>query len=101
MTPFVKVVASVDYTTKHHPRGTSSRMLQLECGHYLRRKGSQPIPKHAHCGNCADLAPRRCRVCGCTNDDCHACIERTGGPCYWVEDDLCSACVGRMTAKRK
>lgn len=29
---------------------------------------------------------RRCRVCGC--DDEHACP----GGCWWVEDDLCSAC---------
>lgn len=36
---------------------------------------------------------RRCRVCGCMTDDCSGCVERTGEPCYWVEDDLCSACV--------
>jgi nucleoside 2-deoxyribosyltransferase len=30
---------------------------------------------------------RRCRVCGCTDDN--ACF----GGCYWVADDLCSACV--------
>jgi hypothetical protein len=35
---------------------------------------------------------RRCRVCGCTDDDCHQCIEKTGKPCHWVEKDLCSAC---------
>ncbi|MDR1174782.1 MAG: hypothetical protein LBK83_04855 [Treponema sp.] len=35
---------------------------------------------------------RRCRVCGCTDDDCHQCIEKTGHPCHWVEEDLCSAC---------
>lgn len=35
---------------------------------------------------------RTCRVCGCTDDDCSGCIERTGVPCYWVENDLCSAC---------
>jgi len=35
---------------------------------------------------------RRCRVCGCTDDDCSQCIEKTGKPCYWVEEDLCSAC---------
>jgi hypothetical protein len=35
---------------------------------------------------------RTCRVCGCTDDDCHKCIEKTGHPCRWVEDDLCSAC---------
>lgn len=37
-------------------------------------------------------APRRCRVCGCTEDDCRQCIERTGEPCHWIERDLCSAC---------
>lgn len=42
-----------------------------------------------------DVAPRRCRVCGCT-DDC-ACP----GGCYWVEPDLCSACVGREQQKTK
>lgn len=35
---------------------------------------------------------RRCRCCGCTDDDCSVCLERTGQPCHWVEDDLCSAC---------
>lgn len=39
-----------------------------------------------------DLAPKSCRICGCTDDDCTGCIERTGQPCYWVEADLCSAC---------
>ena len=33
-----------------------------------------------------------CRICGCTDDDCRQCVERTGSPCHWVEDDLCSAC---------
>lgn len=33
-----------------------------------------------------------CRVCGCTDDDCSQCIEKTGNPCYWIEEDLCSAC---------
>jgi PRTRC genetic system protein E len=35
---------------------------------------------------------RTCRVCGCTEDNCIQCIEKTGRPCHWVEDDLCSAC---------
>lgn len=39
-----------------------------------------------------------CRQCGCTEDDCSGCIERTGYPCAWVEridgpDNLCTACV--------
>ena len=33
-----------------------------------------------------------CRVCGCTDDDCRQCIEKTGQPCSWAEPDLCSAC---------
>ena len=36
--------------------------------------------------------PGSCRVCGCTDDDCRGCIERTGRPCHWVEPNLCSAC---------
>jgi hypothetical protein len=42
-----------------------------------------------------DIDPfEACRVCGCTALDCRGCIERTGSPCYWVEPDLRSACVG-------
>lgn len=36
---------------------------------------------------------RKCRVCGCTDNDCSQCIEKTGRPCTWAESDLCSACV--------
>lgn len=39
----------------------------------------------------AELEPS-CRVCGCTDDDCSGCVERSGEPCHWVEPDLCSAC---------
>ena len=35
---------------------------------------------------------RTCRVCGCTDGNCQQCIEKTGKPCHWVEEDLCSAC---------
>src|SRR4051812_11121566 len=38
------------------------------------------------------LEPPACRVCGCTDDDCTDCIRKTGAPCWWVEEDLCSAC---------
>lgn len=33
---------------------------------------------------------RACRECGCTEDN--ACQTEVGGPCHWVEKDLCSAC---------
>lgn len=36
---------------------------------------------------------RTCRGCGCTDWDCAGCIERTGAPCSWIDDDLCSACL--------
>lgn len=35
---------------------------------------------------------RKCRICGCTDNNCSQCIEKTGAPCHWIEDDLCSAC---------
>lgn len=38
------------------------------------------------------ITVRACRICGCTDDDCSACIERVGIPCHWVTNDLCSAC---------
>ena len=38
---------------------------------------------------------RVCRACGCTDQDCRACIQRTGKPCHWVEAELCSVCAER------
>jgi len=35
---------------------------------------------------------RKCRACGCTDGGCRQCIEKTGKPCHWAEEDLCSAC---------
>lgn len=39
-----------------------------------------------------EIVKKVCRVCGCTDDDCSECVEVTGEPCYWTEDDLCSRC---------
>lgn len=36
-----------------------------------------------------------CYSCGCTDDNCRQCIERTGLPCYWEAPGLCSACSPR------
>jgi ParB/RepB/Spo0J family partition protein len=35
-----------------------------------------------------------CRVCGCTEENCTQCMEKTGNPCHWVDEEktLCSAC---------
>lgn len=35
------------------------------------------------------LSEKKCRSCGCTWDN--ACITEYG-PCWWLEEDLCSAC---------
>jgi hypothetical protein len=43
---------------------------------------------------------QKCRICGCTDDDCRGCIEKTGEPCYWVEYDLCSACAGALPVSK-
>ncbi len=37
---------------------------------------------------------QKCRVCGCTW------FNACEGGCYWVEDDLCSACADRTEAKQ-
>jgi hypothetical protein len=39
-----------------------------------------------------------CGVCGCTDEDCSQCVEATGSPCYWVENDLCSRCAEEALA---
>jgi len=44
--------------------------------------------------NKENYVSRSCRVCGCTDADCSQCIQKTGKPCHWVEEDLCSACQG-------
>ena len=43
-------------------------------------------------GQMPDGRPRRCRSCGCTDEDCSKCIEKTGSPCSWSDMTLCSAC---------
>lgn len=44
------------------------------------------------------MKTRTCIRCGCTDNDCRQCIERTGTPCHWVSEDLCSACDFRIEA---
>lgn len=50
---------------------------------------------------CALWDEATCRVCGCTDDDCSQCVEKTGAPCSWVEPDLCSACVPTAAEKNR
>lgn len=39
-----------------------------------------------------------CVFCGCTQTDCSECIERTGEPCHWISEGICSACVQDIKA---
>lgn len=39
------------------------------------------------------MKERACRVCGCTQS--RACPSR----CWWIEEDLCSSCEGRLVAE--
>ena len=45
------------------------------------------------CIEVTDAIQDACRICGCTDDDCSQCVEKTGEPCSWVSPGLCSACV--------
>lgn len=40
------------------------------------------------------MTPGVCRACGCTDDDCSACIEATGQRCSWADEQhtLCTRC---------
>jgi len=88
--------AVVDYSMRKSSTGYSVT-LHLSCSHFAARKYSQGIPKRVRCEQCknqseAEIKIRRCRICGCTDD--HACVTEEG-PCYWVEQDLCSACASK------
>ena len=52
--------------------------------------GGQPLVMPASQG--PSTAGNVCRQCGCVDEDCTSCVERTGEPCLWVEPDLCSGC---------
>lgn len=42
---------------------------------------------------------RKCRECGCTDDNCAECVKVQGYPCHWHEDDLCSRCANELERK--
>jgi hypothetical protein len=68
--------------------------LQWACCGFPATDGRVPITELiGHHEHNLDLHPevRRCRKCGCT--EFNACLV-DGVPCWWVEEDLCSACAG-------
>lgn len=50
------------------------------------------VVAHKEKNRISDTVIRKCRECGCTDNDCSQCIAATGEPCHWVEPDLCSRC---------
>jgi len=65
------------------------------CGIAEEAKGDGSLPdgwterkfEEGSCYLCSECKDEQvCRICGCTNE--HPC----DGGCYWVEEDLCSAC---------
>jgi activating signal cointegrator 1 len=34
-----------------------------------------------------------CVKCGCTENNCRQCIEKSGSPCHWAAPFLCSSCL--------
>ena len=67
--------------------------LYIEFAKEAAAEALEPKKKKAPVKKKKTAGERKCRVCGCTENDCRQCIEKTGSPCHWVEDDLCSACV--------
>lgn len=56
-----------------------------------------PAPAGARARRLADSEARKCRECGCS--ELNPCTDPDdGGPCYWVERDLCSTCAKRFKA---
>ena len=63
--------------------------------HQLRRSLAaaifDPPPPRPGPGDCV------CRECGCW--DWNACVDARDGPCWWVEQNLCSVCASRLQAR--
>ena len=63
--------------------------MQMAVADRLERKALKP-------------EPGTCLKCGCTDNDCSGCVERTGQSCYWADPEktLCSACAPEAQQRR-
>jgi hypothetical protein len=59
--PFVRVLSYVRVRGKYHSIG-STLVLQLECGHQIRRAACFGVPNRAHCANCGPEVRRQQEV---------------------------------------
>lgn len=66
--------------------GDGSKGKKKDAGGAAPRKKAKKVHPNLISGVCVK--------CGCTDEDCSACRDRTGEPCHWVDEahTLCSAC---------
>jgi hypothetical protein len=78
-----------------HCRGCGTVLVFLP-GYPAFRNHPGLVPS-LYCVTCGTVIHvHTCKICGCSDFDCSACIEATGRPCYWVQDNLCSRCAGAL-----
>jgi ParB/RepB/Spo0J family partition protein len=67
-------------------------------GGLLAVNATEALVNHLTLGGIAEV--QKCRVCGCTEDDCSQCIEASGRPCSWVkgQPNLCTRCKDEQDA---
>lgn len=99
--PTLRELCCITGISRGSTNSMSEHLEHIERKGYIRREPLKSraivvtrVPADLEAEIAAATSPdvRRCRVCGCTEVDCSGCIERTGEPCTWVEQDLCSAC---------
>lgn len=79
----------------HYPIGVAAE--PIEAGSFVQVSNDGAVTKMAtsppRMQGWEAPADAKCKVCGCTQDDCQRCIAKTGRPCTWTAENLCSACV--------
>lgn len=97
---FVRLLRDITRGGDTYPAGAALKCVSWS-GAHLNLKLPKPLPMidnpslpRVKQRDVELIEKQHCRECGCTNDNCRGCVERTGEPCEWVEADLCSACAG-------
>lgn len=97
----VDLKGCVEMTSHNMPLDETELLLgNYEIGRFMWLKENPKsfkkiIPLRGRQGlfNIPDETLRTCRSCGCSESN--ACVTE-GTPCHWIEEDLCSACMGAL-----
>lgn len=91
----------VDEDGKPLPKTLEERRAGLEKRRIIRFINKLMLMLDGEDPDSTGAKPGVCRVCGCTEDDCSGCMEKTGEPCHWTDSSktLCSACAGADAEK--